>query len=446
MANELLPGQVRVGHLIDGVAETPFQAATLTFDASTGVELAVPFVHGQQQFEHVAKWFNDRELPAALLFRDNLGTVTLTGLQFSGFSGFDVVLGTARPDIAFFGRPRGLKDNYDVRALSSTLDGIQELAGFKPVSGSREETGSGWRYVVTVDPNEEIKWRHGGFTFAIKSAAPWTQNGNESFHARPEPFIKTSTHAGADVDAHISAQWPFRALLVLAHGAPLHWRRHWAEDYQFAEGSMGGTAEVVFRRTVRDAQKDTPDRGDLVLPAFRLSDIGSRGLRRWCALYDDEVFRRAIEPAVEVVNGISPFLEAQVMMIALALDAMGYYRDENRASGVAMWRQIRRCLEVSGADWRRIGDEEGIAKLIANTNNDLKHPDRASRPDGVQLRLVADLGVMLMRLQLFDLLGIPKKSRGAFLTSRDWNFLVAAFERNGRFVQADGTLQVRTSS
>ena len=111
---------------------------------------------------------------------------------------------------------------------------------------------------------------------------------------------------------------------------------------------------------------------------------------------------------MEVINGASRFLEPQILMTVLAFDAMGYYRDERRTSKIPLFKQIQRCLDAAGIDFSSIGPALGIAKAIANTNNELRHPDRHQRPDPVHMGLVAKLSIAVMRLQLFELWASPR--------------------------------------
>src|SRR4051794_4848234 len=69
VANTLNTSQVRVGYLIDGRRDTPFQAATLTYVAGQGPLLTIPYVLGTPQFAETEKWFVNRmDLPESLLF------------------------------------------------------------------------------------------------------------------------------------------------------------------------------------------------------------------------------------------------------------------------------------------------------------------------------------------------------------------------------------------
>lgn len=148
-----------------------------------------------------------------------------------------------------------------------------------------------------------------------------------------------------------------------------------------------------------------------MLPMFALRDLGTVGLKCWYRLYDDPIFRRFVEPAVEVINGASRFREPQLIMAAMSLEAAGHYRDPHRRPRQRLEDQVRRCVAATGHDWSAIGTEKGIARAIAKTTNDLKHADRPNRPTGVELAVVTDLAKLIMRMQILDLLRIPGKGQ-----------------------------------
>lgn len=442
--NMLEPGQVRTGQLIDGDSATPYQSCSLTYQSGQAPVLQIPFVEAEQQFRQTRGWFRDQKPPASLLFRDNIGPVTLSGLRWRGHSGSSFVLGRISADVTIFEAPRKLKAEYKFKKLASKFDGLDDFARFRSIDSDMQFTDTGHRVVVTVEAKDSATWRQNGFTYAIRANAPWSSLGGSEFAVRSEALIETSRFKRATANEHITAQWPIRALLILANGSKLFWRSHHIVDDDFPTWMMAGSPRaassrgVLLRRTVRDHDQPLPQRADVALPMFHLSDLGTRGLRRWIDLYQDETFRRAIEPTVEVINGASRFLEPQILMMVLGLDAMGHYRDPLRSSKVPLHRQIERCIAATRVDWSAIGPEKGIAKAIANVNNDLKHPDRIHRPDSLEMDLIAGLALVIMRLQLFDLLGLSENLRKSFLTGNAMHQAVKPFKLNSVTIDVDG--------
>lgn len=445
MTNTLEPGQVRVGYLIDGADGTPYQAATLTLEPDRGPLLTVPYIQGAPQFVHTEGWFRDSlNCPPSLLFWDNEGVVALTDLQWGGRSLNTSAVGRLAPKTVIFGRPARLRPAYRFERIRSRFDGLNEFTGFAPVRLSR--SGTGQPTTATVDPGESSTWRHGGYTFTIKAIAPWSASDGRSFTTTADSILETRRHNRSSLEDHVRAQWPVRSLMILNFGAPLAWREHWAMDRQFpiwfldGHSSTGNAVRVLTRRTVADSQNEPVDPAALVGPLFGLQQLGTRGLKLWCSLYDDEQFRRAIEPVTEVVNGATAFYEPQLMMTAMSLDAMGYYRDPLRTPKTSARLQVRRCVDATNYDWSAIGSNEGISRAITNAYNDLKHPDRYNRPDGFKLSLITPLAILIMRMQLLDLLRISGKDQKAFHNSAAIYRVVDRFARNGTKIDDKGRL------
>lgn len=446
MTNSLSPGDLRSGQLVDGVEGTPFQSCSLSYEPRIGPVLSIPYIRDVEQFSATTDWFEGRT-PPSLMFQDNLGTVTFTGLRRRSMTGDPLVLGRLRANVAIFGEPLELEPEYRIATMASKIDGLGNFASFNSIDSVVEATDQGHRVIVTVEATENITCEHGGFQFTIRATTPWSATRGQSFEAHAGAILETTSVQGATADEHLTAQWPIRSLLVLAYGTKLYWRRHHILDEKFPvrtiDGATHGPDEclVLLRRTVEDAEQPEHPHSSFAVPMFHLADLGQSGVSRWLSLYEDPVFRKAIEPAVEVINGASRFLEPQVLLAMLALDAMGYYLDNARSRNVPLSVQIERCLVSANIDLGSIGTNSEIARAMANVNNDLKHPDRLQRPDPLQLNLVAKLSVAVMRLQLFSLLDLPDSSRTRFVGNRDvqdaLDALVQAdlsIDTNGRFI------------
>lgn len=443
MANSLTPNDIRSGQLIDEVDGTPYQSCSLSYEARVGPVLSVPYVRGADQFSTTESWF-EKEIPSSLIYEDNLGAVTLTGLKVRSTLGHPYVLGRLRADVTFFGQPRELKDEYRIASLCSRIDGLDYFASFNSVNSVTEPTESGEKVIATVEASESITGQHGGFQFLIRATTPWTSTKGQSFEVQAGATLETISTEGATAEEHLTAQWPIRALLVLAYGKELYWRRHHVLDDQFPAWAVDGYSHgrdeciVLFRRTVEDSEQPEPPRSEVTLPTFHLADIGAGGLMKWLSLYEDPIFRRSIEPVVEVINGASRFIEPQVLMAVLGLDALGYYHDSERARGVALYKQIERCIKMAKMDLKSIGTDLGIAKAIARVNNDLKHPDRLQRPDPIHMTLVANLSISLMRMQLFTLLDLPESKRTQYAGYGSVRHSLESFKQVGLKVDSEG--------
>jgi hypothetical protein len=448
VTNELEPGQTRFGYLVDGRAETPHQAASLTYEEGRGAVLTVPYILGEPQFAATETWFMRRQdMPETLIFWDSDGYVTLTGLHWGGHSFALAAKGRVVPTTVIFGRPRLFSPDYRVRQLGSRLDGLQAFSRFTSLElNDRAEDADA---VVTLRPSEAVRWRHDGFSFAIRATVPWSGVYGQSFTATADSILESRCSKGRTVAEHVRAQWPLRALLILAFGSELSWRDHWVTDQKFPTWMLDGSTlhghamRVQTRRTVADFERSATKPSGYASALFHLQDLGSAGVKRWFRLYGDDVFRRAIEPLVEVINGASRFLEPQLLMTAMALEAMGHYRDAQRQPNRSVESQIKRCIDATGFDWSPIGSTRGIAGALAQAYNDLKHVDRGRRPDGFELSLLTPLAVIIMRLQLFDLLGLSKGARLRF-TASGLHRVLEPFALNGVTISRNGELRGAT--
>ncbi|GEN79005.1 hypothetical protein [Actinotalea fermentans] len=451
MPNTLVPGQVRVGHLfLEGRhVEGPVCAAALTFDDHRGAQLLVPYLRTADRHAQPQAWFEQSTPPEALAFADNEGWVILLGVRWGGQSGSGFVTGRLTAQTAIFGEPRTLRSTYRVRTMRSSIDGLDGFTHFRPVKYAFPARGE--PAVITLDDSESVSWRSQGYTYEFRAGAVWSGAEGRRFEAESLPFLATTCHKGRTPQEHLRAQWAVRDLLLLAHGEKLAWRTHHVADEEFPLWTMDGKAhgpepaETHFAGTVREHAQAQPSSIDLAFPALNLRALGSRGLKRWTDMYADDMFRRAVQPVAEVINGAARFLEPQLMMLASALDYFGYYRfgDSCRRE---LQESIRRCLDGADLDFPQIGSREGIARAIGRLNNDLKHPDRERRPEGDELACIVNLAKIIARAQPFDLVGAAPSAKKAFLESRDVRWATELFERCGLRVADDGSITRRAET
>jgi hypothetical protein len=461
MVNAIQPGDVRVGHVIDDLENSGIvQAATMTLDKRRGAELTLAYLwesHADpepRQFVKVNEWFhlNDERLPTTMLFVDERGWVTLTQTHISGRSIGTHPFGKIRAQLTIFGRPRSVKDEYRALEFMSTIDGLEEFARFEPIGYDMNEIRRGQnRITVEVNSDEVVEWTVGKFQYLVHSNVTWTGQRGRNFHVLDsQPFIQTSCDGGAGVHEHLEAQWPIRALLILVHGKKLAWRTHKLRDDEFPmwmlDGSDRGASSIEVQVASTFEQHGWPslESNAFVFPMFRLSDVGADGMRKWGELYSSEDFRHAVEPAVEVINGASHFLEPQLMMLAISLDRFGHFRfaDSKRRS---LAQNIEKCLDDAKLDWPSIGSRVGIAKAIASVNNDLKHPDRRSYPDTNALAGLVRLATLIARAQVIDLLEIDSRILDELLAGNDTRQATQSFALAGLTIDDDGEF-VRAAS
>lgn len=449
--NTISVGEVRVGRVLSAEDDgLPDQAATMTFDEDRGVELHLPYFWEEEggpnpHYSRAFEWFGTRgtQVPTTLLFQDHRGSVTLIGVRVSGSSGRDRAVGRVRANTVIFNKPRALRPAYAVRKVVSTIDGLEEFADFRPVTHDTAFDDEGThRTTVTVHANEAMSWHTQDFEFTIHSSVAWQAVDGRSFVIEDtRPTLSSVSEVGATPTEHVRAQWAVRALLSLLFGQRTPWRSHEVVDDEFPQWGMGGNdfgpynVQTLLSGTVK--HHSVPPEKTMRRPAFRLNDIGAEGMRSWMERYADPRFERAVQPAAEVFNGATTFLEPQLMMLAISLDRFGDYRYDDGEQR-AMKTTVKRCLDDSGFDFSRVGSNAAIAAAIANANNDLKHPGRKDYPDNEVLTGVTRLARVVVRAQLFDLLNLDDDARRSFLGSPDVRNALDYFSRAGLSLGEDG--------
>ena len=120
------------GHLVDGVSDTPYQAAILVLSEQHGVRVEVPYVSYDEagQFKHVQEWFRNEATPSNLELDTADGIVSFFGNRWTGRSenmGRNVSLGKLSPaETVLASRDGNLADELRVQTVRSRLDGLNE--------------------------------------------------------------------------------------------------------------------------------------------------------------------------------------------------------------------------------------------------------------------------------------------------------------------------------
>lgn len=436
MPNDLEPGDARSGMLIQGFENAEYITCAVQYNVGKPPLVTVPYVEGRPEFEGLPHAFRGGSLPKSALYSDHQGPLTFTSLRWRGTNhGNPVSEMRFDSDVTFLGEPRELLDDYRVEEFTSYIDGLEQATNFRTVNTNSNTRTDSEPLTVSIEEIAPLTWSNGQVTYAVGVATPWSGTSGQSFTARTRVYLQTTVRGGVTVAEHLQAQWPIRALLVLLHGTRLSWREHRIRDDQFPLWMTNGPSshreyvKVIPRRTVRDFEQPKPPFAAVALPLLYFEQLGPERLARWIELYHDPDIARAVEPSVEVINGMSNFLEPQLMMAILGLDAFGYVKLGPQRRD--LWINIKACIDATGIDFSALGSNEVVAKALANTNNDLKHPDRRRRPDSIELGLAVDMAIAILRMQIFDLLHIEEDLARNARGSRDIEGAIQNFSRNG---------------
>lgn len=422
--------------LIGGFENAEYLTCAVQYNSGKPPLVTVPYVEGRPEFEGLPHAFRGGSLPKSALYSDHQGRLTFTSLRWRGTNhGNPVSEMRFDSDVTFLGEPRELQDDYRVEEFTSYIDGLEQATNFRTVSTNLNTRTDSEPLTISIEEIAPLAWSSDEITYTVGVNTPWSEKSGQSFTARTRVYLRTTVRGGVTVSEHLQAQWPIRALLVLLHGTRLSWREHRVSDDQFPLWMMNGPSshreyvKVIPRRTVRDFDQPEPPFAAVALPLIYFEQLGPERLARWVELYHDFDIARAVEPSVEVINGMSNFLEPQLIMAVLGLDAFGFVKLGRQRRD--LWENIKACVDATGIDFSALGSNEVVAKALANTNNDLKHPDRRRRPDSVELNLAVDLAIAVLRMQLFDLLNIEEDLARDARGSRDVGGAVQNFSRNG---------------
>ncbi|PZE71617.1 hypothetical protein [Curtobacterium sp. MCBD17_019] len=428
--DELNFGDRLMGHLVDGVEGTPYQAAVLHLSEQHGVRVEVPYVSrdGGGQFEHVERWFRGMSVPSNLLLHTANGPVSLFGVTWAGYSensGQNLSLGNLKPAEAVLAERDGeLSDGLTVQTVRSRLDGLNDWTGLEATDEDRETDEEHRIRTITyrLRSPDELVWSQGEATMTLR--ADWTAAHHTDGYNRAVELSDNVVLESAFVDGprsfheHFAAQRKIASLLVFLYGRPISFREHRVQDERFASRLLNGKTynhpfvELISDRTVRERLTPVPSRKELDRPLAHMTQIGADGLATWAANYD--TWRRFILPSAGVLGRRGAFIEDRVVSTSMSLEAAGGLIGKcpgeeetytpRRMKTTATY--VFRCLYVLRIGWGDyIASDVGLARAIANNYNDVKHADRGDFPDSKYTYLVSSTNSMLVRLLALYLTG-----------------------------------------
>lgn len=455
---ELSIGDSLAGVLVDGMEDTPFVVATLTYTETRGVRIEVPYIYRAQteQFRSAETWFDTGTPPNNLAFLTKGGTLSLFGCQYSGHSmniGQGYSMGIIAPDeVVLKGRDGTFADPLAVTQCKSEIDGLSEWTGFKAVDHERFTDGHGriQKVVVTAKSVEGLSWRQGDATMTLSTT--WsTSKSSPGFQISERVTLESSFSAPRAFADHLAEQRKVLSLLTLMFGRPVHFRRHEIRDDRFPDKTLSGGGigksfhELISRRTVREFSQPRPTVKELGRPLAFMVQVGVSGLTQWNQNYQD--WKRFIEPTVSALRTSGGVLENIVVNASMSLEAAGNLlgpvsgEEEtlNRAGRPTIATHVFRSIASLDLDWSKVSESVvGLSRAIAKNYNTIKHYDRGEFPDPSQtyvVSMVATTVVRLLALRLLDPSGQLVREYGK---TSDFASLAEVFEQQDLFVEDSG--------
>ncbi|MGW7519719.1 ApeA N-terminal domain 1-containing protein [Streptomyces sp. NPDC054796] len=419
-------GDSLAGLLIDGVDETPFVVATLTYSEDRGVRIEVPYLHHSEtgQFKVAENWFDSGATPKNLAFVTRGGTLSLFGCRYSGHSmnfGHGYAMGYITPDeVVMHGRDGNFSDDLTVSEFASELDGLPEWTRFRSVTHERETGDDGRlrRVTVTAKNVEEFSWDQNDATMYLK--AVWSSS--PSSVSSPEFRITEWVSLGSrftsprPLSEHLTEHRKVASLIKLNFGQAIYFRRHKIRDSRFPDKLLSGEhvgnsfREAICRQTFRDSLQPKPSAKKLRRPIFHLAQVSEEGVRGWSESYT--TWKRFIEPSVSVLSRPRAALEDIVVNASMSLEAAGILlghasgeeETHSRSGKPTTATYTFRGIASLGLDWRGIAETPvGLARAIANNYNTIKHYDRGEFPDQRETYFVSQVAMMVVRLLAVNL-------------------------------------------
>lgn len=462
LAKHIETGKAYAGLLSDGVEGTPYVVGTLTLTPETGLLVEVPYTTGRgaDQFRSVETWFELRNLPGAFQFRGDELEVTLYGCRVTGRTrhfGRELAVGRFIADTAVVGRRDEAKP-FDLALVRSRMDGLREWTGFTAteVEPDVDEHSIVHGVTIRVRSTSELTWRHGEAIMLLSTEWKGMEGGSGA-HIDEWVTLSSSFEPPRPPSAHIEAQKAVRDLLVLNFGTPLRFRRHALRDSSMPSPrhEQSGPVHLPYRELlIRDTTWDhfQPDvqRVALRRPIGWAGDYTVEALEAWPNLH--LAWSRAIQPLVSLLNREWLTPDDVVLGANISLEATGHllgpvsgeeatYRNVAEPKTATTATRVLRALRAVSADWPRFSfSDVGLARLIANTYNSIKHYNRPLAEDKDHVRLVADISQMVARLAVLAQLPGAHEFVAAYCRDHEFARVMSGFKHLGVEVSDDGDL------
>lgn len=450
------------GLLIDGVAGTPYVVATLTLTAGNGLLVEVPYatVKNAAQFQTVDRWFESREIPEAFQFRGDEIEVTLYGCRMSGRTrhfGRQLAVGRFVAQHAVLGL-REVSESFDVLTVRSRLDGLREWTGFTAtnVDPDVDEHSVVHGVTITVQSTSELTWRQGDATMVIGTEWEGT-DATTGAHIDEWVTLSSSFEKPQSPDAHIKAQKVVRDLLVLNFGTPLRFRRHALRDpsmpiprHDESDPVHLPHRDLLLRETTWDHFQPAVEEQLLRRPIGWAGNYTEQALEAWANLHAE--WARAVQPLESLLNREWFTTEDVVLGANISLEATGHllnhvpgeeetYRNPAKPNSATTATRVLRALHAVTADWSRFGVTDiGLARLIANTYNSIKHYDRPQAENEDHVRLVADISQIVARLAILAQLPGSQEIISGYCEDYEFGNVMGGFKHLRVTLTNDGDL------
>ncbi|RBO70535.1 hypothetical protein [Microbacterium sp. H6] len=450
------------GLLIDGVDGTPYVVATLTLTPKNGLLVEVPYMMsgGGEQFSSAKRWFESDALPDAFQFKGDDLEVTLYGCRVSGRTrhfGRDLAVGRFVAASVVLGM-RTIDQPFAVDTIRSRVDGLREWTGF---TATRIEHHTN-DYAITkgltirVESTADVSWEQGAAAMSI--GTDWEGREPGAGVGVDEWVTLSSTFDPPQPPAvHLATQRVVRDLLVLVFGTPLRFRHHQVQDSTMPSPQYFENApihlpflDLVLRETTWDRFQPSSTDDSRERPIASADSFTAHALAEWAGMQKE--WSRAIQPLVSLLNREWFTAEDVIVGANISLEAIGHlldpvegehvtYRNPDKPKTATTATYVLRALHAVPTDLTRFRFSiPGLARLVADTYNSIKHYNRPQIADDSHIGLIADVSQLVARLAILTRLPGVDDAIAQYCADYQFENVMNGFERLRVEVSNDGEL------
>lgn len=424
--NELIPGEPRLGWLVDGDPDTDHIAVMLR-DTGTAIDLTVPLKGMFQAGDPYGRWWSadfhfgddpgrtrySYKPPRVLSLEDAHGPVVLVGCRSTGStSNFYVGQGHIVANYAVIG---GTHLRYEkVNGLRTEIPGLAIWTRLSSMT-IRTETDERSRIQsvqMTLQNAEPISLAR-PMNLVMRSS--WrTKRPSGGFHADEGVELETSVEKARTWDEHLRVHSAVLDLVSIAA-----WKAFGIASTKVSRRDdpfRNGAGDEIGPRWSPVATHRLPKHqgwGKEPRFLFPYDEVGSRGVSRWLRLRQN--YGRVVGPLLNILRSDDPWGHPSVVQSGIALEALGYLIDIKKNNGANLntrgQMNFKPGLRVILADMRvkPFDDLEGWITRADASYMGAKHPDR-SEPDSLEMLNTLRENLLILRFWIGLQIGVKPKS------------------------------------
>ncbi|UJH71623.1 HEPN domain-containing protein [Ornithinimicrobium sp. INDO-MA30-4] len=323
----------------------------------------------------------------------------------------DAGVGMIRASFAIEGA--GLAKHYvKPNGLRSEIDGLAYWLGYSALRSTVtfKKDGSGRAMTTSATPVDDMEL---GRALNLRAMARATSSGQQTLEVtyRSLVFLQTFAEAPREWSDHLTLHFGVRDLLRIAAWKPLNFQSHEAASTKetFTLSGVERQPWYAVRTAMTSMSKATWTVNDRFL--FNYADIGRVGVGRWLKLAKQ--YTRGIDPLVRLLDLAGATVDAHMMQLGIAMEAVGYQalidsgRSPASANSTSVKSRVEFLLVETGS--AVTFNTTNFAQDFADSYNSVKHANRAPVAPATKAEHYQQ-GVQLLRAWIALRLGLKRRS------------------------------------